>query len=293
MLAVALQSVEQLKNHRDTAQSFYDVGIIPKNDLLYAEVQLASGQRNLVKAENGVAVAKARFNTVLRRPVTASVEVEDILTYRPMGGSLEECLQTALERRPEIRSTNLGIRQAEKGVALAKGDYYPSVSLVGNYARAGDTPSVSGSLYEEKDSWYVAAVASWNFWEWGRTRYNVDVRKSRLVQAQDGMVNLTDLISLDVKNAYLYVREAEKQIFVAEKAIEQAEENFRINRERYKEQVATSTDVIDAETLLTQTKSDYSNALSDYSIAIARLERSMGIVYPDSIFTFVTGKGGN
>ncbi|HQB29417.1 MAG TPA: TolC family protein [Syntrophales bacterium] len=293
MLAVALQSVEQLKNHRDTAQSFYDVGIIPKNDLLYAEVQLASGQRNLVKAENGVAVAKARFNTVLRRPVTASVEVEDILTYRPMGGSLEECLQTALERRPEIRSTNLGIRQAEKGVALARGDYYPSVSLVGNYARAGDTPSVSGSLYEEKDSWYVAAVASWNFWEWGRTRYNVDVRKSRLVQAQDGMVNLTDLISLDVKNAYLYVREAEKQIFVAEKAIEQAEENFRINRERYKEQVATSTDVIDAETLLTQTKSDYSNALSDYSIAIARLERSMGIVYPDSIFTFVTGKGGN
>lgn len=292
MLAVALQSVEQLKSHRDTAQSFYDVGIIPKNDLLYAEVQLASGQQNLVKAENAVAVAKARFNAVLRRPVIASVEVEDILAYRPMGRSLEECLEMALENRPEILSRTLGIKQAEKGVSLAKGDYYPSVNLVGNYSRAGDTPSVSGSPYEEKESWYVAAVASWNFWEWGRTKYNVDVSKSRLVQAQDSMVNLKDLIALDVKNTYLYVHEAEKHIFVAEKAIEQAEENFRINRERYKEQVATSTDVIDAETLLTQTKSDYSNALSDYNIAIARLERSIGIVYPDSIFTFVAGKGG-
>jgi outer membrane protein len=66
---------------------------------------------------------------------------------------------------------------------------------------------------------------------------------------------------------------------VAEKAIEQAEENFRINRERYKEQVATSTDVIDAQTLLTKTKSDYYNALSDYNIALGTLERAMGISY--------------
>jgi len=61
------------------------------------------------------------------------------------------------------------------------------------------------------------------------------------------------------------------------KAIEQAEENFRINEERYKEHVATSTDVIDAQTLLTRSKSDYYNALSNYNIAMATLERSMGI----------------
>ena len=64
---------------------------------------------------------------------------------------------------------------------------------------------------------------------------------------------------------------------MAKKAIEQAEENFRINEERYKERVATSTDVIDAQTLLTRAKSDYYNALSNYNIALAELERSMGI----------------
>ncbi len=65
-------------------------------------------------------------------------------------------------------------------------------------------------------------------------------------------------------------------VFVAQKSIDQAEENFRINSERYKEQVATSTDVLDAQTLLTKAKSDYFTALGDYFINQARLERAMG-----------------
>jgi len=122
------------------------------------------------------------------------------------------------------------------------------------------------------------AAATWNFWEWGKTKHNVDANVSRLKQAEDALTNVKDQIALEVKNSSLYLREAEKHIFVAKKAIEQAEENFRINKERYKEQVATSTDVIDAQTLLTKTKSDYFNALSSYNIALAILERSMGII---------------
>ncbi len=82
-----------------------------------------------------------------------------------------------------------------------------------------------------------------------------------------------------MKNAFLLLHEAEKQIQVATKAIEQAEENFRINTERYREQVGTATDVIDAQTLLTKARSDRHNALGDFSISRARLERAMGVVW--------------
>jgi outer membrane protein TolC len=58
--------------------------------------------------------------------------------------------------------------------------------------------------------------------------------------------------------------------------VSQAEENFRINEERYKGQVATSTDVLDALTLLTQARTNYYSALSDYNVAKARLARSIG-----------------
>jgi outer membrane protein len=281
ILDVAKQSVEQLKAHRNTAQSFYDVGIIPKNDLLFAEVELASGTQELVKAENGVQLTMAQFNTVLRRDINAPVEVEDILVYKPFEKSLGECLKTALEKRSEVKAYTLGVEQSQKVVTLAKSDFYPSINLVGNYSKYGDEADVSGSLYHDQEDWYVMAVASWNFWEWGKTKHSVDANKSKLRQAEDALINVKDLVALEVKSAYLSLREAEKRIFVAEKAIEQAEENYRINEERYKEQVATSTDVIDAQTLLTKTKSDYFNALSDYNITLSRLERAMGIVSPE------------
>ncbi len=279
ILNVAQQSVEQLKAHRDIAQSFYDVGLIPKNDLLYAEVELANGTQELFRAENGVRLAKAQFNTVLRRSINEPIEVQDILDYTPYTIDLDECLKKAFENRSEITAYELIAEQAQKAVTLAKSDFYPSVNVVGNYSKYGDEPNVSGSRYSDEEDWRVMAIASWNFWEWGKTKHAVDASKSKALQAEDALLDLKDRVALDVKNSYLNLREAEKRILVARKAIEQAEENFRINEERYKEQVATSTDVIDAQTLLTKAKSNYYNALSDYNIAVGILERSMGIGY--------------
>jgi outer membrane protein TolC len=124
------------------------------------------------------------------------------------------------------------------------------------------------------------AVASWNFWEWGKTKFRVDASKARENQAIDAAKELNDQITLEIKNAYLLLQEAEKQIAVSQKVIEQAEENFRISEERYKERVATSTEVLDAQTLLTRAKADYANALGDYNINYARLQRAMGTIWP-------------
>jgi len=274
---VAKQSVERLKAHRDTAQNFYDVGVIPRNDLLYAEVELANGRQFLVRAENGVEMAKAKFNTVLRREINVPVEIEDILTDRPYEKSLEACIAAALENRPEIVAYALRLERARSIVNLSKSEYYPNVNLVGNYVKYGDTPGVAGSPYRDQESWYVMAVANWTFWEWGKTKNRVDADLSRENQAADILANIKDQITLEVKNAWLLLREAENQIPVARQAIEQAEENFRINTERYREQVGTSTDVIDSQTLLTKARSDYFNALGDFSIGRARLERAMGV----------------
>jgi outer membrane protein TolC len=73
---------------------------------------------------------------------------------------------------------------------------------------------------------------------------------------------------------------AEKNISVAQKSIEQAEENLRLNEERYKYQVATATDVLDAVVLLAQTRLNYFSALGNFNVAKAQLERSMGRMYP-------------
>ena len=278
ILDVARQSVEQLKSHRNDAQNFFEVGLIPKNDLLQSEVRLADGMQNLVRAENGVEIAKSRFNTVLRRNINDPVSIEDILKYSPFDKTIEACLQTALENRPEIKSYNLRIEQMQELVKVAKGDLMPSLSAVGHYERFGDQSDLQGSTYKSQENWYIMARADWAFWEWGKTKNQIDARRYRENQLSNLLSNEKDKITFEVKAAHLQVRESEKQIFVAQKAIEQAEENFRLNTERYKEQVATSTDVLDAQTLLTKTSSDYYNALGDFFISQARLERAMGVV---------------
>jgi len=151
------------------------------------------------------------------------------------------------------------------------------VSLVGNYAKYGDTPGVSGSPYRDQENWYLMAVANWNFWEWGRTQNRVEASRSRESQAEDLLVHLRDQIPLEVQNAWLLLQEAEKQVQVSKQAIGQAEENFRIASERYREQVGTATDVIDAQTILTRASADYFSALGDCGIGRARLERAVGI----------------
>jgi outer membrane protein TolC len=222
-------------------------------------------------------MAKAKFNTILRRAIDSPVAIEDILKEQTLATPLAACVAEALENRPEIRSYLLRVEQARSNVKLSQSEYYPNVSLVGNYARYGDTPGVSGSPYKPEENWYVLAIANWNFWEWGKTKHRVDAGISRENRAADLLTNIRDQITLEVKNAFLLLHEAEKQLLVTKKAIEQAEENFRINTERYREQVGTSTEVIDAQTLITKARSDHFNALGDLNINQARLERAMGV----------------
>ena len=175
---------------------------------------------------------------------------------------------------------SLRARQAGRLVRVAQSDYLPTLSVVGNYSRYGDNPSVSGSDYKDAESWYVMGVASWNFWEWGKTKFRVDAIRAKENQAIGTTRELNDQITLEIKNAHLILQETEKQIAVSQKVIEQAEENFRISEERYKERVATSTEVLDAQTLLTKAKSEYANALGDYNINYAKLQRAMGTIWP-------------
>ena len=83
-------------------------------------------------------------------------------------------------------------------------------------------------------------------------------------------------LSLNIKQAMLDLEAADKNIGPTQKAVEQAEENLRVSQERYKAQVTTSTEVLDAQTLLNQVRMNYYNALYNHILAKARLQRAIG-----------------
>jgi len=277
LLEVANQRVTQIAAQKDVAENFYEVGMSPLNDLLQAQASLANARQGFTVAQNNLAIAKSQFNIVLRRPVNAAVEIQDILDYLPFVHDFDYCLDTARENRLEITIADLEIKIAEKEVELARKDYFPSVNLRGNYTRTGDDYKANGGEgISDSASWQIQAVAEWDFWEWGRTHFGVREKLHRLSQAQYQRSQILDNIELEVKTAFLRTKESEDNIITVEKAIEQAKENFRINQERFKEQVATTTDVLDAQTLLSNTLTNYFNALYDFKISKATLYRSMG-----------------
>jgi outer membrane protein TolC len=210
----------------------------------------------------------------LRREVNTPFEVVDILLHKAFPLSFEQSLEEALRVRPEVKTAQLNIDQAKENVKIARSGFFPTISLTGNYSRSSDWWTTDGSIQSER--WMVEALATFTLWNWGNTAFKVGENKVKVTQAQDSKNQTIDSITLEVKNDYLNMQVAEKNINTAEKSIEQAEENLRMNEERYKYQVATQTDVVNAVTLLAQARVNYYGALSDFNVAKAQLERAMG-----------------
>jgi outer membrane protein len=273
---VAKRAIESLESHLSTARNFYTVGMIPVNDVLKAEVELANARHNYIKAENGAKLARVAFNVLLSRSIDDTIQIEDILVYKPENPEFEQSLEKALKTRPEIISMGLNDSQIDEQIKLAKSKYYPQAALSYSYSKAGDTPSVSGSHFQLANQWQATLGMSWIFWDWDKTKNSVRQSESMKKQLSQTRKALEDGIRLQVKKAILDLKEAEEKIPTAKKAVEQAEENLRVSEERYKAQVTTSTEVLDAQTLLSQARMNYYEALYDHNLAKAGLLRAVG-----------------
>jgi outer membrane protein TolC len=275
-VGVAEKAVAALTSHQEVAKRFYEVGMTAVNDLLKAEVELANAQHNLIRAQNEAGLARVSFNVLLARPVGSPVVLEDALAYVPVSPDYVSALEGALKGRPEMKAVAIAENQADHRVTMAKSKRYPEAVFVADYIKQGDSPDVSGSRFQDPDSWQAMVEFSWTFWDWKKTEYAVSRNESAKRQVLKAKKDLENNIGFEVKKAMMDIRTAEEKIPTAEKAVAQAEENLRVSEERYKARSTTSTEVLDAQALLSQARMNYYNALYDHKLAVAALRRAMG-----------------
>ena len=273
---VASKSVKSLESAANVARNFHKVGMVPINDVLKAEVDLANSVQALTRTENDAKLARAAFNTVLVRDVDEPVEVEDVMKVQPQVSKFEEYRELALNNRPEIKVIDINIQQADQQINLAKSKYWPEITLTYNYTRQGNTWGVNGSPYVNPRQWEAIIGAQWTFWEWGKTYYSQKAQESSKKELMETKNTLIDNITLEVKRALLNLETAIKNIPTTEKAVKQGEENLRVNEERYKAQVTTITELLDAQRLLSQARVNYFTALYTTALAKATLDRAIG-----------------
>jgi outer membrane protein len=267
----AKSNVSSVKSHLDVANAFFNQGMIPKNDLLEAQVKYAESEELLITADNAVKIAESNLNILLQRNLIEDVKIESDIPVTNLETSFDQSLTTAMETRQEIKTAKLQIDNSEKGITIARSTFMPSVAATYTYERTGEDPNTS-----DYDTWKAGIGLSWNLFEGGSGYWNYNKSKYMNLKAGYQMESLKNLVTLEVKNSYLNIEEAQSRLKVAETAITQAEELARIQKDRYNLQVATTTDVLDAQTLLLRAKNNYITARADHARAMAALRASMG-----------------
>lgn len=271
------ETVGQIKAHLEDARNLEKAGMITRNDILKIEVQLSNALYQQVDAENAVKLSTVALNNVIGIPLDTEIEISseaDISGYST--GQLSALINEAVEKRPELKAADSRIKAGEAGVTLAKSSWYPQISLYGNYYYSKPNQRILPTQNRFDATWDAGVNISMNVWDWLTTKHQTDQAEAQLAQAVDGFGIIKDGITMEVTQNYLNVNQAERKISIAKLSVEQAEENLRVTSQKFKNGLTTSSELIDAETALIGSRTNYTTSLVDYELAKAKLEKSIG-----------------
>ncbi len=270
---VAEQSLRQRRGQVERASALFERGVVQRNDLLRARLGLADGRNRVIEAGRNLALMRARLAMLLGLPQGVLIRPKgpppSLGSLAPLP-SVEVATARALERRLALKRLRQQVEQARHGVRIARSKMLPDVALVGAYQKTG------GSEFQQADAFFLGLSLKWNVWEWGATWFGIDAAGARARAAAQGLSMLEDAVRLEVRKALTEARSAEDLLAVAKEAVVQAVENYRLATKRYERQAATSFDVLDAETLLTQARVRYEAGIYQVLAARAALARTMG-----------------
>ena len=270
---VALETVNQFQQHYEIAKVFFETGKTSKIDVTSAEVNLSNAKINLLKAENALRIAKITLTNAMGIINAPEYEIKDDLAYRPYEVSMDEALQNAYKNRPDLLSTLKKKEGLEKTIDLNKKGYLPVLSGSAAYGYYGDT----GNDLVMDQAWSVGVTLTFPLFTGLSTKYQVDEAKANLDVLKANEDLLMQKVYLQVETAYLSLKEATERISVGEIIVKQAEETVELAKGRYSAGVGSSIEITDAMIKLNNAKMTYINALSDYAVAQANLEKAMGV----------------
>ncbi|WP_054032015.1 efflux RND transporter permease subunit [Desulfatitalea tepidiphila] len=276
MEIVADEAVHTLSSHEEEARMFFDRGIIRRNDLLRAKVTLSNAVQFKERTHADTRIAVADLNRWLCLDIHADTRIADIDRVRTVAWPLDALIEKGLQTRPQLQAMVLVRESLTHAISLEKSARYPQVAAVAGYLQHGDSPEAYSNDYENDHNAAIGLQATWTLFDGRKTRSRVGKAASEKRAYEETMREVQDRVRLEIKSAHLDLGVAENNIETARVAVSQAEENLRITRLGYRQEAATSTEVLDARTDLTQAQTNYYTALYSYLDALAALERAVG-----------------
>lgn len=264
---VADETVRQNRQHLDLAQGRYDVGFAPRFDVTAAQVQLANAELAQVTARNNVTLGRETLRHALGLSGPLDFDILDVLESPPIAVDGDEAVRAAYDNRPELRSNAAQQRAATLQIAALQRDYLPKVGGTATYTQSGrDHPS--------DESWSVGAQVNLNVFNGGLTTAQIGEARANLAVLQANYEALRQNVALEVRQAVANVEQGAESIRVANKGSRQARENLELAEGRYSTGAGSIIELTDSQAALASADANRVQALVNYRVAVATLERA-------------------
>jgi len=270
-LAVAESNVRTLEALVGDIGAMYERELVPKNDLLAVQVALADARQNRLRAANAAEIAQAAYNRRLGEPLDRVAELEEALPApEALPADLEPLVQQALEQRTELAALGEQAKAYGQLARVERARLLPQVSLSGGYNY------LENQFLDDEDFAVAGVGVQWALFDGGQARKRAAALERNRRAAEEQRADAESVVALQVRHAWLGVEETGQRVQVTADAVDQAEENLRIARERYGAGLGTQTQLLEAETLRVRALTNRDNAVLDAGLARLRLARAVG-----------------
>jgi len=240
-------------------------------DLLNGKAQLVQAEYELLKTDDPIQTQKEQLNRLLGRPIDAPLEIDVSSIVETEAVSLADAYAEALTSRPEIRLAKVQQRKTQLERRLASADRIPDVSLSVYGLRTVNFSSVFPNRVSG-----VGLQATWDVFDWGRKRNELQTRQDAEAQAALELKDTEARVMVDVAHQHRRIVEARKQVELAQAFQSANTEALRVTGNRYLQREALLSDVARLQSSLAEANHRYTQALMELATAQADFERAMG-----------------
>lgn len=240
-------------------------------DVNRSHIEVLVDQERLATTQDDVAKQKINLARLTGLPPNPEYELSDNIPYKAAPPiQLEQAIEQALAQRSDVKAAEAQVSAAEKALAAARAERYPSLSANGDY---GDSGIPSSTL---RPAYTVSATLNIPIWNGGRTSSDIQLAEAALRQRRAELEDTRSRIEGEVRIAFLDLQAAADQVQVAEQNIDLITQTLQQTRERFESGVDQNVDVIQSQESLANTNVDYINSLFAHNLAKLNLARALG-----------------
>lgn len=263
------ESLVQADAHLSQIKGYYAVGIKPRIDVVKSMLDRSNSKLALISALNSMKIAKMNLAKTIGLN-DSDFEAADFSDTASFDISLEECLNIAAQRRPDLKQKESDVKAAQIQLAVASSSHFPSISASGNYGYSGDEFPLNSS------SWGAGVNFSLPIFSGFSVSSQVKTQEENYKIAQKQKQDLDLSADIEIRQAYFDMKEKRESIDVARESLNSAEENYSLAQGRYLSGTGSIIELSDARASLVSAKTSYIRSIYDYNISIASLKKVTG-----------------